>query len=673
MNFNNKKFLGILLVFTVLLTLNFGFMPRIAKAISSSSACSYYFDYINKVTESGNKLIVLKMDEDLISFDTSLFSVDEGASIGSIDVDCSSNEIRIQIDGTDPAVHGYKLKIEAGGLIFNGYQQVSDIVIDFEGYEITPGFKSIFKDKSAANDLFESNSIDDIKLFVDSSYITNIKVKTLSDYNALVEFEISTKDEVDRISINVLGTVGDTIRELYLNENGVFNGVYQGIFDAKDVVIKAFDKAGKLLEKKVVRCSFGDSASTNFDTINLKDFDANGYTVRSLMDGAADKTLNELLEGKSYEDLDMIKVYYKNIDSVKVVNSENELALALSDLDNLSGQAVKIKLDSDIDLESDIVFDHDDTLIIDGNNHLLSGNILFGDGSGNNIIKLSNIVIDGTLTIDVGAYGEACLTNVILTDDNKILVESGGYSGIVLIDTQAAEMDVVNKSERTHIIACNGTEIQQTNIKGDYDVKITAENEGLFNSINLENDKKLYLVGAENATFKIVTIKEGINPSANIRLGKDTRVDLLNVNSPVIMTGLSTSMILVAKVNELLGDNAVIYDGFVIGNASGDKFIGTNIPENIVITEPVKVDNVGDLIEKINFKKIYGVSADLLMLTITVDCSVYDVVVNEKHLKYEGYNNYVDVNNYALGNKLSIKLYDSKKDLLGTMSVLVEY
>jgi hypothetical protein len=582
MKSKGKKFLSAVLVSSMILTSSLGFMPRTAQAIDDASVYSYSFDYIDGVTKKGNKLIVLKTDENLTGYDTTLFSIEGNkAEIGNIDLDAANDEIRIEVTGIDPEIMDYKLIVKAGGLEFSGYQQLADITIDFKSYEITPGFKSIFKDEAATNDVFDNNTPESIKIFVDSDYITEVSAKTLSGEVNWTEFKVAGADGVHSISFEVLGISGDATRKVdSKNSDDKYTAIYAGVSDTKDVVISAYDAQGRKLDTQVVRYNFGSAHGTNFDSAKVKSFDAAGYSVRDLLDGTADKTLDELLAGKSYGELDQVKVYYKNIDSIIKVSSANELAAALAKLGtsgSLKGQAVKIKLDADITVGSPVTFAHDASLMIEGNSHTLTGNVTLGDGT-DKVVKLSNMTVDGDITVNVGDAGDAYLTNVTLGAGKQIVVQSGGYSSVTLVNTKADTMNIDNDTSTVHVIAGKDTAIQTTNVIGTYDVKMTSRDGGLFNVISLQNDKELYLVGDANSPFKTVKVKDGITPRATIKLAANTTVENLDVKSPVTMTGKSSSKVVNATVDSGLAAGAVNYDGFVIQNASGDKFVGTNVP-----------------------------------------------------------------------------------------------
>lgn len=588
MKSKGTKFLSMMLVSSMVLTSGLGFAPRMAKAIDDASVYSYSFDYIDTATEKGNKLIVLKVDENLnlTGYDTTVFSVDGGAEIGNVDLTTGAGgEVRIQVDGIDPEVLDYKLTIGAGGLAFNGYQQLDDITIDFKSYDVTPGFKSIFKDEETTNKVFENNRPEEIKIYVDSDYITGVTATTVSGEVNWTEFKVEAADGVDSITYKVLGIAGDNIREVDTAVDGKYPAVFAGVSSTKDVIIKAFDASGKLLDSQTVRYNFGSQFGTNFDASKVKTFNSDGYTVREILD--TPETLNTILAGKSYGELGNVKVYYANVDNIVTVNSANELAGVMAKLgagNELSGKSVKIKLGSDITLGAMPILSHDASLMIEGNNHTITGDIKLGNDE-QHTVKLSNATVNGDIKIDVGETADAFLTNVTVGTGHTIEVLSGGYSSVKLIGTTADKMKIDNDTDPIHVIAGSGTIIQDTEVVGDYKVKMTSADGGLFNVIQLKNDEELYLIGDSNSPFKAVNVASGINPNAIIRLAPNTTVENLDVKSKVVMTGTSTSVVNNATVESGLGDGAVSYDGFTIGNASGTQFTGTNLPDGDAASE----------------------------------------------------------------------------------------
>lgn len=635
MKSRGTKFVSMLLVSSMILTSGLGFAPRTAKAIDDSSVYSYSFDYIDTVTEKGNKLIVFKTDENLTGYDTTLFSVDGGAEIGTVDLDAAKDEIRIQIDGIDPEVLNYKLTIKAGGLTFSGYQQLDDIVVDFKSYEITPGFKSIFKDESTTNNVFDNNTPEEIKIFVDSDYVSSVSAKTLSGEVNWTEFEVGGTDEVHSVSYEVLNISGDATRKVDTkNADGKFPAIYAGVSSTKDVIITAYDSQGRELDSATVRYNFGSQFGTNFDASNVKTFNSDGYTVRELLDGTT--KLDDLLAGKSYADLGKIKVFYANVDNIITVNTANELAAVMAKLgtgNELSGKSVKIKLGADITLGSTAILSHDASLMIEGNDNTITGNLTLGNGT-NKTVKLSNATVNGNLGIDAGVTGNAYLTNVTVGNGFAINVISGGYSSVTLVGTTAETMNIDNDTAKTHVVAGAGTVVQTTNVMGTFDVKMTSIDGGLFNVIDLENSKELYLIGSANSPFKTVNVVSGITPNGIIKLAANTTVENLNVNSKVVMTGKASSVVTTATVDPSLAAGSVVYDGFVIGNASGDKFAGTNVPGDSSsgneLVVPTTADNkivLGGTIYGTEVSDI-AVNAGGKTLTMTLEAAASDRPLN---------------------------------------------
>jgi hypothetical protein len=584
MKSKGKKFLSALLVSSMVLTSSLGFMPRMAQA-SNTTVYSYDFEYVNTVTETGNKKIVLNFEKNLTSIDSTKFSIlgDTTASIGLVDPDAANEKVSIVIDGIDPSVLDYTLQIEPGGLVFSDYQQIEPLTVAFKSYDITPGFKSIFKDAQEANKLLDANGTENIILHVDSDYVTDIAAKNVADAD-LTEISVTATDAVSSVMIEIQGVAGDNTRNVSSKSaDDTYKGTFSGVTGIHTINVTAYDANGKQLDYQSALNDFGTAHGTNFDTASVKTFDPAGYKVSDIVAGSVD--IADVVAGKSYAELDDIKVQYDVADDIFRVSSASDLANALSDIAGLSGKPATIYLESDITLSAEVkLTNNDDRLTVKGNGHTISGNVQVGNEN-NQVVKLSNVTITGDVDIDVGAGGDAYLTDVSI--GGNLVVTSGDYSSVYLTRVTTGNM-VVQNDDPVHIIAYTGTAIGNTALNGSQKVKLTMAG-GSFGSDIVDNmthaNGKLVLEGdkTKGYDFEKVTVADTAT-SPSIQLLQNTKILNLVVGTDVTMDGHSSSEVVKSSDSTA----KITYDGFRIADATSDtaKYVGTNVPADSGAVSP---------------------------------------------------------------------------------------
>lgn len=629
MKSKGKKFLSALLVSSMVLTSSLGFMPRTAQA--TDTVYSYGFEYVNTVTNTGDKEIHVTFDSNyaLNGIDTTKFKIisdsgaDTTATIGQVEV--AGQTLKIEIQGVDPSETGYTLMIEAGGIKLDG-NSFGDIPIQFKSYDITPGFKSIFQDATAANNVFADNSPEDITIYVNSGYLRTL---TATNYNDLINWTAieGTTENTTSVEVEVVGISGADVQTATVDGEGKFSTLFSDVSGDQDVKVRSYDANGKLLEEVTEKINFSDSEKkgTTFKEEQVRAFDSEKYTVQQILDGT-DITVEKLVDGLTFDQLDQLQVHYKGVDTFYEVGSETELTRAMLDINSMTGKSATIKLTNDFSVSSEKTLKNDELLIINGMGHTITGDLKLGDPANKKTVKLANINVVGNVTVDVGdSVGANAYLNDVEITSGELIVKSGSYSSVYLTNVIVPKM-VVDNTTDVHILAITGTAIGETELKGDKKVKLTM-NGGSFgaNIVDKKSDGLLELDADKNVPemFTQLTI-DATATNAEVRLLENTVLNKLVANAAVDIVGVSSSLI----ENSSESTAKITYDGFKITDATDDtdKYVkGPNVPSNTdttasTITVPNGNKNairLGGTVfdQKVDMKEL---REDELTLTLTI-------------------------------------------------------
>lgn len=588
-----KKILSLILVFALVLTSSAGFIPKTAEAAPNSTIYTYGFEHENAVTEIGNRKLVVTLDSGYTLAgitDPSKIVVSEPAEIRTIQNE--GGKLAIYFDSIDPTVANYTVTIKVGAIAVTGYSQLSDFVINFKSYDVTPGFKSLFKTGGGydANKIFNMNNQEDISLFVNSGYVTNITAVNKTDGVNWTEITITTKQpDVHSIRVNV-NVPGQPDRKTAAQTAGVFKVTYSDIVGIKDINVFAYNETGSLLEKAVTKNNFGTAQGTNFDPALVKTFAKDSYTVKEVFNGTI--SIGAIIAGRTYNQLDGIKVHYANVEYIMAVSNSAELAYAITELKKLPDTTKAL-----IKLKSDITYDAAATLQIDkpnltlngsdnGTNHTINGNVKLGNGTTSMSVKLKNVTVNGNVDVDVTATGTAYLENVTIAAGKTLTVTSGGTASVYLTNVITERIIAQNNGSAVRLVALNGTQVGKTDISGTKDV-ILVQQGGVFSTgtqaiTKASNLGKLILQGDATNRFAKVVIPAGLASAPLIQLINGTVVDLITANSNTDIIGPTIAGQSATITNLTAGTGvAVGYDwNIILTNPAtgGTVTAGSNVP-----------------------------------------------------------------------------------------------
>lgn len=427
----------------------------------------------------------------------------------------------------------FDLIIKEGSLHQN---HIEDFKLPFTISDLLPGFKSIFMDIADPdvinNRIFKYNAPRDITVHVPQMYIE--KIETIHRYDgwvpdagnnqqpvtnhALTNIDVLANDKVTRLKVK-LNDSSNPAYDRDLDRHTAIKGFTMGQAgieavevaqkeSARSFQLKAYDNYGRLLETR------------NFPLLVMnsdKGFKYNGYlpkadkafgkpvTLYALM--ADSKLLETVMTRIPVSELDSLGITYANlIAPVVTVSSEEQLQLALSN--------EKIK---NINLNNNTIV-LNDPLIINRNVTISNGG-LDGDVEldGQDItVQLKDVVISGTLTIDVGANGTVVAEDVQINGGNAIagnpsvIIRSGGINSIYLFGFETENGIVLENTTPLRIVTnsnipaltMNGT--GEVTLEGLYGTVTVTENAKLImkpntiiEQIDIEEDKTLLLMKPE--------------------------------------------------------------------------------------------------------------------------------------------------------------------------------
>ncbi|ARD48910.1 hypothetical protein [Sporosarcina sp. P33] len=429
---------------------------------------------------SGAKEMVITFDKKVNDMGTANVRVEQITTGGNIELPIvesvnkgiapNENILTIKFKNLEFVDHINKqdlqLVIKQGSLYFD---QITDYVLPFKFYDLTPGFNSVFLNVDNATkintNIFKYNEPRNVMIQVPPVYMT--KIETIHRYiEAVGPGDAASKKSPNLSNIDViadpaaarlkvkLGTGTDTkhSRDLDRSTAGV-NGFSLGQAGIETIVCKdpsakendcdeynnqndqiqltAYSKDGRKLETRSFKMRVNDSQ---------KDFKINDYIKAnpklygkpvSLYDFMASPALlNSIMEETTLSKLNDFGVVY-SVGNLATVENREQFDMAIKNT-----RLKKIELGNTV-LESTVQrpvkIARDVTItggIINGDVELISG-----EGEKSTAIRLNDMRINGKLTVNVGKEGTAILDKVTVgTEDEKSLTifESGGINSIHL-------------------------------------------------------------------------------------------------------------------------------------------------------------------------------------------------------------------------------------------------
>ncbi|BAK17763.1 hypothetical protein SSIL_3340 [Solibacillus silvestris StLB046] len=524
------------------------------------------------------------------------------------------------IDYTDTS-KSYKLIIKSGAGLYLG--QSGDLEFPFAVYDLLPGFETVFLAQGAEgtgqiNRIFEENAPRDIFVHIPKYYLN--KIETIHRYKGVVsEKEASTLTNIDVLTDNAVsrlkvGLNNNLIRDLEPHPSvkgftlGYANDQALEVDDLEEFSLKAYDVYGRILDSTTFKINYIDEAYldntrikvSNYITKKASDF-GKTYTLYDLM--SKPKIFENILTGLSVEDLNKLGVTYANQFSTVQVNDLAQLEMALA-----NAKIKTINLTSNIPLSRQLLIDRDVT--INGtSNAQIAGDIRLGDGSKNLNIKLNNIGITGTLTVDAGS-GNVILENVTA---NVLDVISGGVNSIHLINFTATNGIVFNNIAPVRLVLTNSNKQNVTLasdkeviLEGAYgtiastnqDAKLTVKYNVSIDSWSIGAGMKLTVTHPESVTLpaytgagvleKINTGETGPGEENNLgtvlgeialdynwddsELGKEIEFDQLNTESKTIAENVQDWKIDDTNLEASIRNNRIL----VINNLS-EEYVGKTL------------------------------------------------------------------------------------------------
>lgn len=407
----------------------------------------------------------------------------------------------------------FQLVIKQGKLYFD---QITDYVLPFKFYDLTPGFNSVFLDVDNADkintNIFKYNEPRNVMIQVPPVYMT--KIETIHRYlqastnksPSLSNIDVIADPVAARLKVNI-GTNPNHSRDLSRSTAGV-NGFSMGQagidsitckdpsdldkecieYNASDnIQLVAYSKDGRKLETRNFKMRVNDLE---------KDFKINDYVKAnpklygkpiSLYDLMASPTLlNNIMVEIPLDKLDDFGVVY-SVGNEGVVKTRDQFLMALQ-----NEQLKKVVIEGSINLQTTepFVVNHDVT--ISGGS--IIGDIKLGIGE-KRLIRMENTNVTGNLTVDVGSEGTAVLNNVKVegtTPEPHTKIVSGGINSIYLnLFTSQGGISLENK-EPVKIVTTDSTgevkadEFPSLYLKGAGIVHL----QGKFNEVNLQPGTK---------------------------------------------------------------------------------------------------------------------------------------------------------------------------------------
>lgn len=452
------------------------------------------------------------------------------------DVDFSGNVLYVKfknlnfLNYTDPTKVAYELVIDKETLQFD---QLEEIHIPFNIYDLLPGFKSTFIDTQADtlnNNIFKNNANRDIQIHVPKIYITGIS--TIHHYNgilpdptssqsggitkvpdntntqgnpSLTNIDVLADKEATRLKVG-FGSDSQYSRDLTrrsdisgfsMGQAGINEITDNQVESATEFSLSAYNDDGRFLEQRSFKLRVTDPKKdftvSDYLSKPTKEF-GQTYSLYDLMD-PKHNYLEDIISQIPVSQLDSLGVTY-SVGNTVSVSDEGQLKLALQN-PNLT----TIKLPSTLTLTSDLVIDHNVTL--EGASTSLTGNVQLKGTDIN--VRLNNINISGNLTVDVGAKGTAILDH---SSAASTTIVSGDVHSIHLNNFKTDLLDINNNTELR--VVANGS---LTKLDGTTDIPVSISGsmpvtlEGNYSSVNVKSNTILNIT--ENTQIANLNVSPG--------------------------------------------------------------------------------------------------------------------------------------------------------------------
>lgn len=449
------------------------------------------------------------------------------------------NKVTVEFDNLEYVDHINKqdlqLVIKKGSLYFD---QITDYVLPFKFYDLTPGFESVFvkgDQDTINNKVFKHNEPRKILIQVPPLYIT--KIETIHRYNGLTDVKAPNLSNIDVIAdpsaarLKVLfgqetNNESKYARDLDRSTAGV-NGFSMGQAGIANLTCTEKEKEEDLENGK--NCSNSDNEQfqltaynaegRKLETRNFKmrvnnrenDFKINDYIAAdskqfgkpiSLYDlMAMPTTLEKVMAGTQLSALDKLGVTYSVGSSIEVENA-TQLQMAISN-ENFRTIILKENIDLAELPENKLLLARNVVIkSIDKTNiKEITGDITLGNGK-DQFIRLQDIKINGGLNVDVGSKGTVVLDNVeaINTPGSgpATTIISGGSDSVHLNDfTSTGGIEVSNTSKlRIVTTSSSGLEGNVSPLEFKYKAKALVRLEVISGKVKLHSDESLTSVNA---------------------------------------------------------------------------------------------------------------------------------------------------------------------------------
>lgn len=492
---------------------------------------------------TGAKKMVIKFDEEIKNVNnitTNDIYVEQITAEGNVelpiifkDIERTGNKFTIKFKNLKFVDHINKqdlqLVIKKGSLYFD---QITDYVLPFKFYDLTPGFNSVFLDVANAQNIneniFKYNEPRNVMIQVPPVYMTKIEtihryIKAVDPQNGTskqspnlsnidviadpiatrlkVEIKVDPKPNPDNqgqyerdLSRSTAGVNGFSMGQAGINsvtckDTSVSDKECKEYNESNNIQLVAYSKDGRKLETRDFKMRVNDLTN---------DFKINDYVKAdpklygkpiSLYDFMASPTLlDNIMKETTLSKLNDFGVVY-SVGNEAVVSSTDQFAMALQ-----NKQFKKIILSKNFDLKTTepIIVNRDVT--ISGGS--ITGDIQLGSGENDRIIRLEKTTINGELLINVGVNGTAVLDNVVVENSDSSVshtkIISGGTNSIYLNDFESAGGVSLENKEPVRIVASNSnvgveaSEFTSLHLKGAGIVHL----QGKFNDVELQPGMK---------------------------------------------------------------------------------------------------------------------------------------------------------------------------------------
>jgi len=414
--------------------------------------------------------------------------------------------------------------------------QTKSYTLPFEIYEVLPGFKSIFVDNSETlinNNIFKYTAPRDVNIHVPKAYLT--KIETIHRYEgvttegpsgpSLTNIDVLTDPDTTRMKAWIgadYTTTDQNSRDLDYRED--IKGFSMGQAGLNTLLCKdkvtpctgsvddfnlvAYNKYGKLLTDRSfkVKVTNVDKGFTINDYIGKVD-KVFGTTIKLYNLMANPKLVTAIFEHIPVTDFDDLGVTYAISNTVKVTNDE-QLQLALANPNIKTIDLTEYSTSHDVTINRDVT--------IQGGT--FNGNVNLGDGTKDLTIRLNNVDITGTLTIDVGAAGTAIVSS---SKASATTILSGGVNSIYLFDFTSGDI-LLNNITPVRLVTSSTTsqnmkiklntvnDVTLEGLSGQLTVDVTAGNAA---KLTVKNSEGAIVQGAGNGNLALTFSDKVVPPN----------------------------------------------------------------------------------------------------------------------------------------------------------------